>query len=295
MKKYFTLLFFCLFVSAFLNAQEEEQHSIRTFKDSRVINTHSVEVLQKRKLDIRIGHRFGDLAGDNGGWANFYGLENAADVMIGGEYGLTNNTTIGLYRSKGAGDLKALVSPFLKHRIIKQTEKGAPITMTGLVLGTISTMQKNEASSGVSRFPKFTHRMAYAVQLMIARKFADRFSLQLIPSFTHRNLVGFEDNNNVISLGLASRVQLTKVMAFVADFTLPVNGLQSPFNENPEGFEYYPALGIGMEWDTGGHVFQLNLTNAEGVMETDYIPNTTTNWLDGEFRIGFTISRLFNL
>ena len=235
MKKYFTLFVFCLFVGAAMNAQDEE-HSIRTFKDSRVINTHSVEVLQKRKLDIRIGHRFGDLAGANGGWANFYGLENASDVMIGGEYGLTDNATIGLYRSKGSGDLRALVSPFLKYRLIKQTKNGSPITMTALGLGTISTMQKNEASTGVSRFPKFSHRMAYAVQLMIARKFADRFSLQIIPSYTHRNLVQFEDNNDVISLGLASRVQLTKVMAFGADFTLPVNGLQSPFAENPEGF-----------------------------------------------------------
>jgi len=293
MKKYIILAVFSFFAITFLSAQDE--HSIRTFKDTRVINTHSVEVLQKRKLDIRIGHRFGDLAGANGGWANFYGLENASDVMIGGEYGMTDNMTVGLYRSKGSGDLRALVSPFIKYRIIKQSDKGAPITITGLALGTISTMQKNEASTSVSSFPKFAHRMAYAVQLMIARKFADRFSLQFIPSYTHRNLVGFEDNNDVISLGLASRVQLTKVMAFVADFTLPVNGLQSPFATNPEGFEYFPALGIGMEWDTGGHIFQLNLTNAEGIMETDYIPNTTTNWLDGEFRIGFTISRLFNL
>lgn len=291
MKKYFTLFVVSLFGCAFLQAQEE----IRTFKDTRVINTHSVEVLQKRKLDIRIGHRFGDLAGANGGWSNFYGLENAADVMIGAEYGVTDKFTVGLYRSKGAGDLKALVNPLLKYKLVQQADNGSPVTVTALTLGTISTMKKNPESTGVSSFPEFSHRMAYAIQVMMARKFADRFSLQVIPSFTHRNLVDFEDNNNVISLGFASRVQLTKVMAFVADFTLPVNGLQSPFSENPEGFEYFPALGIGMEWDTGGHVFQLNLTNAEGIMETDYIPNTTTNWLDGEFRIGFTISRLFNL
>ncbi len=287
----FSIIF--LLAAFVLPAQDEPP--LRIFKDTRVINTHSVEVLQKRKLDIRIGHRFGDLAGANGGWANFYGLENAADVMIGAEYGVTDRLTAGLYRSKGAGDLRALVNPFLKYRFIAQEEKGAPVSLTALTLGTISTMQRNTESTGVNSFPKFSHRMAYAVQVMLARRFNDRLSLQIIPSFTHRNLVAFEDTNDVFSMGMAGRVQLTKVIAFVADFTLPLNGLQSPFQEDPEGFEYFPALGVGLEWDTGGHVFQLNLTNAEGIMETDYIPNTTTNWLDGEFRIGFTISRMFNL
>lgn len=293
MKSIFTLtvaLFFCF------TALTGQEVPLRTFKDTRVINTHSVEVLQKRKLDIRIAHRFGDMAGDNGGWANFYGLENAADVMIGGEYGATDNLTIGLYRAAGAADLKALINGLMKYKFIQQRDNGSPITLTGMALGTMSTMKRNPESTGINRFDKFSHRMAYAVQFMVARRFGDRFSFQLIPSFTHRNLVKFEDVNDVFSLGAATRLQLTKVMALVADFTLPVNGLQSPFSDaRPDDFEYYPAFGIGMEWDTGGHVFQFNLTNAEGIMETDYIPNTTTNWFDGEFRIGFTISRMFNL
>ena len=164
-----------------------------------------------------------------------------------------------------------------------------------MALGSISTMPRNPESSGVNSFPKFIHRIAYAGQLLAARKFSEGFSLQLIGSYTHRNLVSAEDSNDIFSLGMATRVQLTKVIGLLADFTLPLNGAQSPFVDDPEGFSYYPALGVGVEFDTGGHVFQVNLTNAEGVMETDYIPNTESNWLEGEFRIGFTISRLFNL
>ena len=76
----------------------------QTFKDSRVINTHSVETLPKRKLDVRIFHRFGDLAGDNGGFQTFYGLENASDVVIGLEYGITNNPhswSLSIQRGRG--------------------------------------------------------------------------------------------------------------------------------------------------------------------------------------------------
>lgn len=287
-----TLLFLFVFLQCSLWAQDK---SLQTFKDTRIINAHSVEVLAKHKLDIRIGHRFGDFIGDNGGWKNFYGFENVADVMIGAEYGVTDKLTIGLNRTKGVGDLKALINPLVKYQIIKQSEGGPPLTLTALVVGSISTAQRNENSNGVNSFPKFSHRMAYAIQFLAAKKVGDKLSIQLTPSYTHRNLVDFEDNNNVISLGLSGRYQMTKVIAVLMDYTLPLNGVQSPFTENTEGLNYYAPFGIGLEWDTGGHVFQVNLTNARGIIETDYIPNTQSSWSKGAFRIGFTISRMFNL
>ena len=115
------------------------------------------------------------------------------------------------------------------------------------------------------------------------------FSLQLIPSYVQRNLVTFDDENGLFSMGIATRVQVSKVIGIIADATLPFSSLRTTEN----GF--YPAIGIGLEIDTGGHVFQVNFTNATAVMETDYIPYTTSNWLDGEFRLGFTVSRVFNL
>lgn len=272
-----------------------QDYVYRTFKDTRVINTHSVEQLGKRKLDIRIGHRFGDLLGDNGGWPTFYGLESAADVLIGAEYGVTDNISLGVFRTKGAGDLNQLVNTVLKYRLVRQEKNGKPFTITALGVGTLSTSQKNPDSPGLNRFPKFSHRMVYSVQFLIGRKFSDKFSLQISPGYTHRNLVESFDNNDIISLGFAGRVQITKVIGLVADFTLPVTGIQSPFDDTPNTPDYRPALGVGLEFDTGGHVFQVNLTNSKGLMETDYIPYTTSQWSEGEFRIGFTISRLFNL
>ena len=60
--------------------------------------------------------------------------------------------------------------------------------------------------------------------------------------------------------------------------------------------DFHFPLGFGLEWETGGgHVFQMNFTNATGLVETDYIPYTTTSWLDGEYRFGFTIARKFRL
>ncbi len=279
-----------------VSAQRERVE--RTFKDTRAVNVHSPETLPNRKLDVRISHRFGDMFGDNGGWPTFYGLEQATDVAIGAEYGLTNDITVGFYRSKGSGTtpqgdtgLRQLLNGLVKYRMLAQTVDGSvPLTATFVATGSMSTSTKIEGSSDLVRsFPKFAHRMAYNLQVVIARKFGDRLGLEVIPGYTHRNLVPFAGENGIFSLGGAARFQATKRLGLIADVTFPVGSLQS------RASGYYPALGVGFEIDTGGHVFQLNLTNAQGIVETDFIPYTTTNWLDGEFRMGFTISRWFNL
>ncbi len=274
-----------------------QEYTFQTFKDRRIISANSVETLAKRKLDVRITHRFGDIAGTAGGFQTFFGFENAADVLIGAEYGMTDNLNIGLYRTKGAGStangkvgLRQLVNVSFKYKLLKQKNDGSmPITLTTYGLLSTSTAKKTASVSSISSFPAFSDRMAFTVQLLIARKFSNALSIQITPSYTHRNLVTFGDLNDVFSVGAAGRLQLTKVIGILADVTVPVSGDRT----SPNG--YYPSIGIGFDIDTGGHVFQVNLTNSRGILETDYIPYTTSEWNKGQFRIGFTISRLFNL
>ncbi|MBR9922478.1 MAG: hypothetical protein GYB31_16695 [Bacteroidetes bacterium] len=286
-----------LFILAGLPLFGQEDGAYRTFKDTRVINAHSAEMLQKRKLDIRISHRFGDMFGASGGWATFYGLETAADILTGADYGVTDDFTVGLYRTKGAGDRKQLVNGMLKYRLVRQKAEGAPISLAGVFVSSLSTMPRQENAQGVASFPKFIHRFAFSGQVIIARKFSNAFSMQIMPGYTHRNLVADDDVNGIFSVGLAGRIQMTKVLGLILEGQLPLNGPQSPFSgeERLSGPPYQPAIGVGFEIDTGGHVFQINLTNSSGIVATDYLVNTRSNWLNGEFRLGFTISRIFNL
>ncbi|MEM9885564.1 MAG: DUF5777 family beta-barrel protein [Bacteroidota bacterium] len=292
MKRYQFPFLFLSILPFLLPAQD---YTFRTFKDRRIINAHSVEVLPKRKLDIRIGHRFGDMFGESGGWPTFYGLENATDVMLGAEYGLTNRINIGLYRSKGGGALSQLVNGLVKYNIVRQREgQVGSFSVTALGVLTVSTMQKSDNPEALNFFDKTSHRMAYTVQIMLGKKLSERFSFQLTPGFTHRNIVAFGDTNDTYTIGGAARFQLTKVIGVLVDMTLPLNGEQSPITRSQES-PYTIPLGLGIEFDTGGHIFQVNFTNARGMIESDYIPNTTSDWLEGEFRLGFTISRLFNI
>jgi len=282
MKRLFILIS-CLFCFPSIQYSQDYDYVRRTFKDTRVINTHTVETIQARKLDVRIGHRFGEL---KGGWQSFYGLDSAQDILIGADYGLTDNINIGLNRTKGAGPLTRLVNTTLKYRFLQQSDK-APITATALGVWSISTMQRAQNNEFVlNNFRKFPHRFIFAGQLLIARKFSDRFSLQLFPSYVHRNVVDANESNNIISLGGVIRFQLTKVLGIIADAVVPIGSGSD---------ETEAAIGLGLEIDTGGHVFQINFTNARGIMETDYIPNTSSTWANGEVRLGFTISRVFNL
>lgn len=285
------LLFFCF------NLTAQRERVDRTFKDTRAVNLHSVETLPKGKLDVRISHRFGDIFGDNGGWQTFYGLETAEDVAIGADYGFSNSLTIGLYRAKGSGatpsgeaGLRQNLNLVAKARVLHQETNGFPFSAALVGNATFSTSQKIEGNDNlVQSFPKFAHRMAFYGGLVVARKFGNSLSLQLVPSVTHRNLVPFTGENTMLSLGGAARFQVSKVMALLGDVMVPFSNTLNADNG------YHVPIGFGIEWDTGGHVFQLNFTNATGIFETDYIPYTTSNWGDGEFRIGFTISRWFNL
>ncbi len=290
------LLTYCLLWCALGAWAQSRERVVRTFHDTRIINTQSVEMLAPRRLDIRIVHRFGDMLGDAGGWPTFYGLENAADVLFGFDYGVSENFMLGLYRTKGAGDRRQLLNLNFKARLAQQRPT-MPFTIAATALGSLSTMSQVEGSGAVSSFPQFSHRLAFSGQLLIAHKLSEYIGLQLTLSTVHRNLVPHYDDNTIFASGLATHIQLTKMLSFIMDVQLPLNGNQSPLQtvKHPDAPNYYLPIGVGIEVETGGHVFQINLTNSAGIVETDFIPETTQSWRQGEFRLGFTISRLFNL
>lgn len=277
----------------------------QTFKDTRVINAHSVETLKAGRLDFRIGHRFGDIAGEEGGWPTFFGLENASDVLIGFEYGMTDNLMIGISRTNGGlGSLNdvvdgnnrviqlpdANVNGLIKWRLATQNNSGLPYSITLLGMTTVSTAERSQRESDLTFFAKGAHRLSYHGEFMVARKFSNYFSLQMSGAWTYRNITPDGDQNDLVSVGINSRIQMSKSMAIILDGRYVFSELRTSDNG------YYPPLGIGLEWETGGgHVFQLNLTNATGLVETDFIPYTRSNWGDGGFRLGFTIGRQFKL
>ena len=293
MKNQFFLASFLFLAFNLLAQEEEDPYVYQTFKSYKIVDMSSTETIPARTLDIRIGHKFGDLAGAQGGWQTFGGLENAADISIGAEYGITDNIGVGITRVKGSGvnsSLRQNMVGSFKYRFLRQKKaKGMPLTMTFYGVSTLSTQKKIPDSGTIQEFNKFSHRMAYSAQLLIARKFGERFSLQVSPGYVYRNIVNFDDTNGIVFVAAAMRFQISKVFGLIADTNIPFSPLRTRANG------YYPSIGAGLEMETGGHIFQLNFTNSTGITETDYIPYTRSSWKSGQFRLAFTISRVFNL
>jgi len=254
---------------------------VAIFKSSRLILTQTTETVKKHNLNFLIIHRFGDFAGKNGGGQFYYGLDDVADVYLGFEYGVSDNLNIDIGRSTigGLADLE------LKYAVLHQTTNGSsPVAITVLGEGALRPY-------GFVTYPTFGDRVSYLAQVMIARKFSPGLSLQLTPAIVSNNSAvplapGSEER--FFALGATARLKITNHMGLIIDYAHPF----SSFRNTGNGF--YDPLGVGIEIGAGGHVFTINVTNSRAVSEINYLNDTQSNFSKGQFRLGFTISRIFD-
>ncbi|MBN4065909.1 hypothetical protein JYT51_01090 [Candidatus Amoebophilus asiaticus] len=271
-----------------LDEETEEASSepvMASFKTTRLVNAHSLETVKARTLDVRITHRFGDLAGAGGGVHTLYGLDNAANIRLAVEYGASEKLTLGFGRSK----IREHLDGYIKYCMVKQTtDNKMPLAITVLANTALSPMRASTDATSEESFQKQIHRFSYTFQAIIGRKFSENLSLIVMPTYLHRNYVQFDDENSFVSLGIGGRFKFTKRSALIFDYFYNFSNFRKNNSDT-----YFPPLGIAYEIETGGHVFHIEFTNATGIIENDFLPNTKSNWLDGGFRLAFTISRVF--
>ncbi|MCC7302636.1 MAG: hypothetical protein IT233_08340 [Bacteroidia bacterium] len=266
-----------------------------TFKATKIINAQSTETVKKGTLDFCVTHRFGNIGtGSGGGGHTLYGFDESSDIRLSFDYGITPTLSAGFARSKRRENLDAT----LKWRFLEQTQHDIPLSLCLFANAAFSPMKAGQFYIGVhdSFERKLSHRMVFTSQLIIARKFSSRLSLELIGSYTHRNFIresynsnNVADVNGVPAAGIAGRFKLSRRTSVVFDYFYPLSAYYKgrDFTEHP--------LSIGLEIETGGHVFHLNFTNASGILESYFIPNTSDDWLEGGFKFGFNISRVFTI
>lgn len=247
-----------------------------TFKATQIINTPSVEAPPKKTGQFLIMHRFGKLS--DGGYALF-GLDNA-EIRFGLDYGISNRLSVGVGRSS----LDKTYDANFKLKLLRQTTGKIPVSVSLYELLTYTTFSKKSEKPFLT--PRF--RTAYTSQLLIARKFTKRLSLQLSPSLIHFNMVATpKDKNNVFAAGIGGRMKITNRMSVNAEYDyLPANQVVSA--------TVYHSLSMGVDIETGGHVFQLVFTNSRGMTGPYYLAKTAGSWKDGDIYFGFNISRSFN-
>jgi len=253
-------------------------YTTATFKTTRLINGHTVENVGKKVLDVKISHRFGKV---NGGGYELFGLDNAT-MRMGLDYGITNYLMVGIGRST----YQKTYDAFFKVKLLRQSKgkRNMPITLSYVPTVALKTLKFEDAT--LQNY--YTSRLFFTHQLIIGRKFSEGTSLQLMPTFTHRNLVQLaSEPNDLLAIGIGGRQKLSKRISLNVEYyyQLPDYKLHNTTN----------SLSVGFDIETGGHVFQLHFTNSQGMSERTFISETTGDWAKGDVFFGFNISRVFTI
>lgn len=275
-----------------------KEYVTATFKGLKIINAETIETCKKHDLEFDIQHRFGDVATNgNVNVHTFFGLDQASDIRFAFEYGITDRLQAGIGRSRGIEPYRELYDFNLKYKLLQQTTNNKmPLSVTLFgVAGVSGRKSSTDSTSDAYYEGNWSHRWSYVTQAIIARKFSPGVSFEIVPTWTHRNYVDYQDENDMFSLGIGGRVKITKRMAIIADYFHNFSQYRADAKDANGNKLYFDPLSIGLEIETGGHVFQLMFTNSEGILENSYLPQTKSNWGDGEFRWGFNLSRNFTL
>ncbi|AWH84164.1 hypothetical protein HYN59_03120 [Flavobacterium album] len=276
------LLAVCLLGSVAANAQDdllteldstrvENNYATAVFKGLQVVTLQTTKMPAKKEFYFVVSHRFGTV---KGGISEFFGFDMAT-TKIGGIYGITDWLSVSASRHT----MLKVYEAGLKYRVARQSDN-FPVDVVGY-----NTIDMNSLLSEKD-YPKlgFSDRLSYISQVIVSRKFSDRLSFELVPSFIHKNL--YEptvENENQFSLGSGGRVKLTKRLSLNVEYVY--NFDKPDFYSNP--------LSVGLDVETGGHIFQLLFTNSQAMTESGYITHASGDWGKGDFFFGFNLYRVF--
>ena len=250
------------------------EYATAAFKGLKIVNFESTKLVAKDELTFIVSHRFGSV---KNGIDTFFGLDEAV-TRIHFVYGITDAINIGVSRSS----FLKIYDVTAKYRLLRQEENGFPFTVVGFNAVLINTALEKENLPLL----KFKHRLGYTAQVLISRKINTDFSIELAPTFFHDNFVQLdEQSNSQFALGFGGRYKLGKRWSVNADYGLHLNrASNSPF-KNP--------LSIGLDLETGGHVFQMHFSNAQAMNTNGFLGQGNGDWSDGDIYFGFNLSRRF--
>lgn len=274
-----------LFISSTLFAQDDildeldgdvivDKKTSSVFKGLKIINMESTKLAAKKDFYFVISHRFGSI---KSGIKDLFGLDNS-NIRFSFVYGFNNWLNAGFSRSSSNKTYDA----HLKYRLMHQEEDKFPFTIVGF-----NSVEYNTGLDKVN-YPLLDskHRYTYAHEILISRKMNENFSFEVSPIYLHQNFVenDLQENSQYI-LGFGGRYKISKRVTINAEYHAHMNRVANSKYKNP--------LSLGVDIETGGHVFQLHITNAQLMNESGYMTNAIGDWGSGNIYFGFNIWRVF--
>ncbi len=288
MKKIFIILvYFIKVISGYSYAQEDLMNLLNddtpkkeiisaTFKTTRLVIGQSIENVPSGNLNFIISHHFGKI---NEGSYNLWGLDQST-IRLGLEYSPIERLELGIGRST----FQKTIDGYIKFKILRQDNLSMPLSVSYFGGSAINTLKWEDPE----RVNYFTSRLSFVNQILISRKLNNNISIQIMPSHIHNNLVKSTiDPNDIFALGSGGRVKLSQRISVNAEYYYIITKRTRELFDN--------SLSLGFDIETGGHVFQLFLTNSQPLFERGFITETKGSWGKGDIYFGFNIVRTFTI
>lgn len=255
-----------------------------TFEHSMLINNQTIKTFKKNSLQFGIQHRFGRInqGFEEGKNFDLFGILGTANIRVGVNYSITDKMSLGL----GATKNNYLYDIQWKYKVLQQTKSNAiPITIVYFGNTSVKTVKEDDLI--------FVNRLSYFHQLLIARKFNSRLSLQVAPLISYFNLVdtiGEKDAKHInFGSSFSGRFNVSPQGSIILEYNQPFT--VSDFSND---LKTLPDVGIGFEIATKGHIFQFFITSAISIINQYNMVENTNNFAEGEVFLGFNISRNWN-
>ena len=297
MKKILSLIVFCLCFAAYGFAQDsaatvketpKKKYTRTTFNSSRIINMQSTEIVSKGALEFMVSHHFSNIWNKDGGSQNvaqLFGLNSGvAHTYLSFAYSLTNYLSIGV---AAAGSSK--YEGFVKAKLLRQSSGpgSSPVSIAWYSMVNINTATDPDIEFA-------GNKVAFANQLLIARKISDKFSLELIPTWVHFNVVpyGINNSNEVFSLGIGGKYKVKSKLNVTFEYTRQLNMYENLISKSGVIVNYHPDMvSAGIEINTGGHLFQFYVGSTTESSAIDQLTRNNSSIKSGNLAFGFTLNR----
>ena len=299
MKNIFKILVVLLIVPFIGNAQESEEVVQDTdaekvdkleraaFESSYIIDNQTNVLLNENALEVMMQHRFGPFNGTENGWEDFYGLWGAANIRLAASYGIHERVTIGFGTTKN----RRYQDLSIKVAILRQTRSGKmPLSLT--YYGNMAYDARKQSAGQTPPLNYAPDRLSYFHQLILAKRFNSKLSLQLAPSLSHYNAVYDGMSNDRIAVAFGGRYKITPNTSILVDYSQPIT--QFDVSDDETRYTNHPGLSLGFEFGTSGHAFQVFVSNQWGIINQDNYMWNKNDFFNGDILLGFNITRIYN-
>lgn len=285
MKKFKIILIAFLILPLFAISQQKEKDSIidkperPAFESSTIINNQTNVLYKKNTLEVQLSHRFGLINGGENDLAGFWAPSN---IRIGLSYSIHERVTIGY----GTTKFDRLQDFNLKVALLRQTRSNKiPLSITYYGNMTVNAKKKENFNLKQDRYSYFN-------QIIFAKRFNPKFSLQIAPSISHYNLVESFMENDRIAVAIGGRYKISSNTSIMFDYSQPITQWDDP--DRPDVDFNLPGISLGVEFGTSGHAFQLFITNYNGIVPQKNYMFNQNDFFKGDFLIGFNITRKYD-